>query len=280
MIRWRWGKWIGIALSYALGVTMLFPFLWMVSTSFKSPGDVFNFPIEWIPNPIELDGYLYVWKNAILGVSFFTFYINSIKVAVIVLIGTYFACSMSAYAYAKIKFTGRNVLFLIKMSTMMIPFQVTMIPTFMIYRKLELLDTHAALWLHVFFGSTFGVFLLRQFFMSIPDELSEAARIDGAGHARIYWYVILPLTKPAMSALLVLTFVSTWNNYEAPLLYLRSPELFTIPLGLKVMSDDIYNIHYPGIMAGVVSSLIPILIIFALGQRYFIQGITFSGVKG
>jgi multiple sugar transport system permease protein len=269
-----------MAFSFGLALSMLFPFLWMVSTSFKMPVQVFRYPIEWIPDPIVYDGYVYVWKRSLIGVSFIVFYWNSIKIAAIVLIGTFFSCSMAAYAYAKIKFAGRNTLFMLKLATMMIPFQITMIPTFIIYKNFGLLDTHMALWLQAFFGGAFGTFLLRQFFVSVPDELSEAARMDGAGHWTIYWRILLPLTKPALMTLMVLTFVGTWNNYEAPLLYIRTASLYTIPIGLKVMSDDIENLNYPGIMAGVVSSVIPILILFALTQKYFVQGMNYSGIKG
>ncbi|MBP1992405.1 carbohydrate ABC transporter permease [Paenibacillus eucommiae] len=273
-------KFIRIIIAYAIAACMLLPFLWMVSTSFKNPADVFQFPIKWIPNPINLDGYKYVWKSSVLGVSFYTFYWNSLKVAFFVLAGTFFSCTLAAYAYARINFTGRSVIFMVMIATMMIPFQVTMIPIFMMYKELGLLNTHMALWLPSFFGSMFGVFLLRQFIISLPLELSEAAVIDGAGHFRIYWNIVLPLIKPAITALLILTLVATWNNYEAPLLFIRSAELFTIPVGLKAMADDIYNINYSGIMAGVVSSIVPILLLFALGQRYFVQGLTFSVVKG
>lgn len=274
------GTLLKYAFRYALAASMLIPFLWMVSTSFKTAQNVFEFPIRWIPDPIDLDGYRYIWSGSSLGVKFAVFYFNSFKVALIVIVGTYFSCSLAAYAYSKIAFKGRELFFLIKISTMMVPFQVTMIPTFILYRNFGLLDTHAALWLPSFLGSSFGVFLLRQFYRGIPDDLTESARIDGAGHLRIYWSMILPLTKPAMVSLIVLTFIATWNNYETPLLYLRSPGLYTIPLGLKVMVDDIYNVNYPGIMAGVVCSLIPILVLFAAAQKYFVQGIAFSGTKG
>lgn len=272
-------KFARIIIGYALALSMLLPFLWMVSTSFKSPGDVFEYPINWIPDPFTWNNYRSVLTIPLLGVSFITFYINSVKVVVLVLIGTFFSCSLAAYAYSKIKFPGRDTLFLIKVSTMMIPFQILMLPTFIIFRELGLLDTLASLWLLSFFGASFGVFLLKQFYLSIPESLSEAARIDGAGHLRIYWSLILPLTKPAMTVLLVLVFVGTWNNYEMPLLYIRSPELFTIPIGLKVMSDDIYTINYANMMAGVVLSVIPIFLMFTFAQKYFIEGVVFTGVK-
>jgi len=273
-------KLLRIVIAYAIAACMLLPFLWMMSTSFKNPADVFEFPIKWIPDPINLDGYRYVWQASVIGVPFYVFYWNSLKVAFLVLAGTFFSCTLAAYAYARIEFAGRSLIFMILIATMMIPFQVTMIPIFIMYKELGLLNTHMALWLPACFGSMFGVFLLRQFIKSIPMELSEAAVIDGAGHARIYWSIVLPLIKPAVTALLVLTLVSTWNNYEAPLLFLRSAELYTIPVGLKAMADDIYNINYSGIMAGVVSSIVPILLLFVFGQRYFVQGITFSVTKG
>ena len=265
---------------YCLALFMLIPFLWMLSTSFKNQNQVFDYPIKWIPNPVNVDGYVYVWEKALIGVSFYVFYLNSIKIALVAMVGSFFSCSLAAYAYTKINFKGRDTIFFIKIATMMIPAQVTMIPTFIIYSKLGLVDTHAALWLPAFFGSAFGTFLLRQFFMTIPDELCESAFIDGAGHLKIYWNIVLPLTKPAIATLLILTFVAVWNNYEAPLLYLRTPKLYTIPIGLKAIASDELNVHYPGLMAGCVSSIIPILFLFIIGQKYFVEGISFSGIKG
>jgi ABC-type sugar transport system, permease component len=274
------GKIFKVFILALIAVVMLIPFLWMISASFKSPAQIFEFPVKWIPQPISLDGYKYVWGRATIGVSFYLFYLNSIKVSLIVLIGTFFSCSMAAYAYTKINFSGRDTIFLIKISTMMIPFQVTMLPTFIIYRKLGLIDRHASLWIAAFLGTAFGTFLLRQFFASIPDELCESARIDGAGHLRIYWNVILPLGKSALATLLVLTFVATWNDYETPLLYLRTPKLFTIPLGLRAMAADIEYSNEQGNMAGAVSSVIPVLLIFLAAQKYFVKGIAFTGIKG
>jgi len=187
---------------------------------------------------------------------------------------------MAAYGYAKINFRGRDVIFLIKLATAMIPAQVTMIPMFLVYKNLGLLDTHMALWITSFFGTTFGTFLLRQFFVTIPNELCESARIDGAGHLRIYWTVILPLVKPALSALMIFTFVSSWNNYETALIYLRTASKYTLPLGLAMMRTDRDHLHYSGMMAGAVVSVIPILLVFVIGQRYFIEGVTFTGIKG
>ncbi|MCU6708815.1 carbohydrate ABC transporter permease [Paenibacillus sp. J5C_2022] len=273
-------KWIRAIISYIIAISMLFPFLWMVSTSFKEPGKVFSFPIQLIPDPVKFDGYIYVWKASLIGVSFGTLYLNSIKIAAIVLVGTYFSCSIAAYAYAKINFWGRNVLFLLKISSMMIPFQVIMLPTFMVYRHMGFIDTHISLWIHAFLGTAFGTFLLKQFFSAIPDELCEAARIDGAGHARIYWSIAMPMIRPAIATLLTMTIISTWNDYESPLLFIRSPELYTIPIGLKVMADDVFRINYPGIMAGVVSSVIPILLLLVFFNKYIMKGFTFTGVKG
>ncbi|HHW49765.1 MAG TPA: carbohydrate ABC transporter permease [Clostridiaceae bacterium] len=262
-----------------MAIIMVVPFLWMISASFKVPSQIFEFPIKWIPDPISFDGYKYVWQRPIIGVTFGKFYLNSIKVALIVLVGTFFSCSLAAYGYTKIHFKGRDAIFLLKIATMMIPFQVIMVPTFIVYRNLGLVDTHAALWLIAFLGTPFGTFLLRQFFLTIPDELCESTRIDGAGHFRIYWHIILPLSKPALVTLLILTFVVTWNDYETPLLYLRSPNLFTIPLGLRAMASDIEYSNEAGNMAGAVSAVVPILIVFIAAQKYFIKGIAFTGIK-
>lgn len=271
---------IKTVIMYGLAILMIIPFLWMISTSLKNQNQVFDFPIKWIPRPVNIEGYEYLWKRAVIGVSFGVFYINSIKVTLIAMVGTFFSCSLAAYGYTKIDFKGRDTLFLIKISTMMIPTVVTMLPTFIVFRILGLLDHHAALWLPAFFGSAFGTFMLKQFFMGIPNELCESAFIDGAGHFKIYWNIVLPHAKPALTSLLILTFVGVWNNYESPLLYLRNTKLFTLPIALKVISNDELNVHYPGLMAGCVCSVVPIILIFILGQKYFVEGISFTGVKG
>ena len=263
-------------LVWMLGIMMVIPFVWMVSTSFKGINSVFTFPIEWIPKNPTLKGYQALFSGTI---PFFTYFFNSVKVSAIALVGTFFSCTMAGYAYAKIRFYGRDKLFMLKLITTMLPSMVTMLPTYMIYSKLGLLNTHASLWLGYFFGGTFGVFLMRQAFLSIPDSLIESARLDGASNFRIYWSIALPNTKGSVSTLLFMYFLWSWNDYEKPLLYLWDKKLFTLPLAVKVFSDDQMQ-NYPAIMAANVIMLLPIMIAFISCQKFFVKSLVGSAVKG
>lgn len=267
---------IATLLVWLLGIMMVIPFVWMVSTSFKGINSVFSFPIEWIPKNPTLKGYQALFSGTI---PFFTYFFNSVKVSAIALVGTFFSCTMAGYAYAKIKFYGRDKLFMMKLITTMLPGMVTMLPTYMIYSKLGLLNTHASLWLGYFFGGTFGVFLMRQAFLSIPDSLIESARLDGANNFRIYWSIALPNTKGSVSTLLFMYFLWSWNDYEKPLLYLWDKKLFTLPLAVKVFSDDQMQ-NYPAIMAANVIMLLPIMIAFISCQKFFVKSLVGSAVKG
>jgi multiple sugar transport system permease protein len=260
----------------AAGIMMVFPFLWMISASFKGINDVFEFPIRWIPNPISTKGYELLFSGK---VPFGVFYKNSIIIAVLGLTGTFLSCTMAGYSYAKINFVGRDKIFLIKLTTTMIPSMVTILPTFMIYSKLGLINTRAALWVPWFFGGAMGVFIMRQFFVTLPNELIEAARIDGASHPRIYWNIALPSSRSAIATLLFLYFISIWNDYERPLLYLRSRELFTLPFAVKYFADDQFQ-NYPAIMAANVCMLIPIIVLFFVCQKSFVRSIITTGIKG
>ncbi|MDD2407032.1 MAG: carbohydrate ABC transporter permease [Sphaerochaetaceae bacterium] len=256
--------------------TMVLPFLWMVSSSFKDSVSMFKFPIEWIPKTLNFSGYETVWKGQI---PFSVFFINSLKVTFLAVVGTVISCSMGGYAYAKLKFIGRDSLFLAKLATMMIPSQITMLPTFMIFKWLGLINSHAALWIPFFLGQPFGTFLMRQYFLKVPDELLDSARIDGASQSRIFVTIAMPLVRAGLSVLVFLYFVWAWNNYEGPLLYIRSTTLYTLPLALKYFSDE-FSTNYTAIMAASVSMTIPILFLFVALQRFFIEDITSTGLKG
>ena len=263
-------------LIWFMGIAMIVPFIWMLSTSFKGINDVFSFPIEWIPRKPTLAGYAALFSGR---VSFWTYLLNSVKVVAIALTGTLFSCTMAGYAYAKIPFVGRNKLFMVKLMTTMLPGMVTMIPTYMIYSKLHLIDTHAALWIGSFCGGTFGVFLMRQAFVTIPDSLIEAARVDGAGHWRTFWSVALPNVKTSVATLLFMYFLWTWNDYERPLLYIWTETKYTLPLAVKSFSDD-QSTNYPAIMAANVFMLLPIMTFFITCQRFFVESLVSSGIKG
>lgn len=265
-------------LKYAVAIisslSMVVPFLWMLSASFKDDTDVFNFPIEWIPSVIHWENYANIWQKANYPLLFG----NTVKLLVLITLLQVLTSTLAAYAFSKIEFPERNKLFLAYLGTLMVPFQVFMIPQFMIIRNLGLADTHLALILIQAF-SPMGVFLIKQHYDTIPKELSEAARIDGLNELGIYARIILPLSKPAVASLVIFTTVAVWNDFLAPLIYLNSPKKFTIQLGLRNMISE-YTAEYASIMAASVISLVPILIVFIVCQRFFVEGVTAGGVKG
>ncbi|MFP4442512.1 MAG: carbohydrate ABC transporter permease [Spirochaetia bacterium] len=259
-----------------VALTCLSPLLWMVSASFKFESDVFSFPVQWLPerwNAVE--NYREVWTGTS---NFALYYWNSIKVAVLSTMLLLLTASMAAYAFTKIKFRGREILFWIYLAAMMIPMQVTLVPKFMIARWFGIYDTHFVLIVMGAF-SAFAVFLLKQNMDMIPSSLTESAQIDGANHFRIYLNIIIPIIKPVLAIQGILKFVWTWNNYQMPLIFLKSKELYTIQLGLAEFADE-SGVYYSLVMAGSVSAILPLIIIFLIGQRYILKGITVGSVKG
>lgn len=273
-------KMVRTLLMLAVSAAMVYPFLWMLAASFTEERSIFANPFSFLPNPVNLDGYRTVWVKPVLGLPMWVYYWNSIKTTLLATAGAVATCTLAGYAYAKIKFPGRDAIFLLILATMMIPYQVVLLPNFMIYKELGLVDTHAALWLGACFGSPFGMFLCKQYFATIPYELNESAEMDGANHARAFASIMIPLAKPIIATLVILNFLGYWNNYEGPLIYLRSPELYTLPIALKVMFDDKFFVQYAGVMAGSVSAALPMLLVFIFAQHYFVQGITIGSVKG
>lgn len=278
-LRGRLVLWARLLLSHALLITgailMIVPFLWMLSSSLKTEGDVFIFPPEWIPNPVQWDNYPRTFEI----VPFGQFGINSLNVAVLSTIGQLFSCSTAAYCFARLRFPGRDLLFLVLLATLMVPGQVTMIPIFLIMRALGWVNTLYPLIVPAFLGGAFGTFLLRQFFLTMPSELEDAARMDGAGDFGIYWRIFLPLSKPALATLGVFVFLSRWNDLLGPVIYLSDQNKMTIPVGLTFFQGE-YSTAWNLLMAGSLISLLPILVLFAVAQRYFVQGIVMTGIKG
>lgn len=259
-----------------LGFFMVLPFVWMISASMKYEIDVFKFPIEWIPQRTRLvKNYLEVWAGE---APFALYYYNSIKVTVVSTFIALFIGSLAAYGFSKVKFAGRDRLFMLYIATMVIPDQATMLPRFIYFKWLGIYDSHICLIVSVMFSIT-AIFFLRQSMLSIPAELSDSARIDGAGHFKIYGRIVLPLTKPSLATLAILKFIWTWNDYQNPLIFLTNPKLFTIQLGIKMFSDR-YGSFYSLIMAAAVSAILPLFIVFAIGQKNVIAGITAGSVKG
>jgi multiple sugar transport system permease protein len=256
------------------GLIMVGPFLWMVSTSLKSDQQAYVFPPVWMPDPVMWSNYSTIWN----ALPFDRFILNSTIVAVFVTLGQLLTCSLGAYAFARLRFPGRETLFVLYLATLMIPFQVTMIPIFILIKELRWLDTYQGLIVPAIF-SPYGTFLLRQFFRTIPRELEDAAKIDGCGYARIFWQIILPLSKPALATLGIFVFMSSWNSFLWPLLITNSLAMKTLPLGVSYLLGQ-YTVYWNLLMAGATLALLPILIIFFFAQRYFIEGITLTGLKG
>lgn len=253
---------------------MLIPFVWMISASFKMNKDVFVFPIEWIPSNPRPQNYVDIWTR----IPLLRFILNTAKITIIVTLLQLFTSSFAAYAFAKLNFKGKNVLFLGYIATIALPWQAYMVPQFMMMRSWGLNNTHLAIiCLQAF--SAFGVFLMKQFYEGVPTELCEAARIDGLSEYGIWARIMLPLSKPAISTLIIFTFVSTWNDFLGPLIYLTKTELKTIQIGLRMFITQ-YSAEYGLIMAGSVIALIPVLIVFLSLQKYFVQGVASSGLKG
>ena len=253
---------------------MLIPFVWMLSASFKMNKDVFSFPIEWIPSNPRPRNYMDIWTK----IPLLTFIGNTAKLTIIVTLLQLFTSSFAAYAFAKLNFKGKKVLFLGYIATIAVPWQAYMVPQFMMMRSWGLNNTHLAIiCLQAF--SAFGVFLMKQFYEGVPSELCEAARIDGLSEYGIWWRIMLPLSKPALSTLTIFTFVSTWNDFLGPLIYLTKTELKTIQIGLRMFISQ-YSAEYGLIMAASVIALIPVLIVFLALQKYFVQGVASAGLKG
>lgn len=256
-----------------LAALMILPFLWMVSASLKLEKDVFRYPFEWLPTTPIWQNYSDIWTK----VPFLTFTFNTAKLTLIITLLQLFTSSFAAYAFAKLDFRGRNILFLAYISTIAIPWQVYMVPQFIMMRHLGLSDTHLALILLQAF-SAFGVFLMRQFYVTVPTELIEAARIDGMSEYGIWARIMLPLSKPPLATLTIFTFVFVWNDFMGPLIYINSEELKTIQLGLRMFISQ-YSAEYALIMAASLVSLIPVFILFFSFQRFFVEGVASTGIK-
>jgi len=257
-----------------ISLLMLVPFAWMLSSSLKLDKDVFIVPIQWIPENPQWENYIKIWTKIPLA----KFVVNTAKLTVIVTLLQLFTSSFAAYAFAKLNFRYKNALFLAYVATIAVPWQVYMVPQFMMMRSFGLNDTHLAIiCLQAF--SAFGVFLIRQFYISIPDELCEAARIDGLNEFGIFSRIVLPLGKPAMATLTIFTFTNVWNDFMGPLIYLKTKELKTIQLGIRMFISQ-YGADYAWIMAASVCSLIPVVIVFLSCQKFFVEGVAASGIKG
>ena len=261
-------------LCVGVGISMVMPFVWMISASFKAKAEIFTTPIRWFPEVFRTINY----DTVLNEIPFPRYFLNTVKISVFVTAFQLITCSFAGYAFSKLEFPGRDKIFLGYLGTMMVPWHAIMIPQFIVIQKLGLYDSHSALILTGAF-SVFGVFIMRQNMLTIPNSLSEAARIDGCGPFGIYLKIILPLSKTGLATLTALTFTGVWNDYMGPMIYLDTDTLKTIQLGLATFKRE-FDTNYGAIMAGTVISLIPVVIVYALAQKYIVEGVAYTGLKG
>lgn len=257
-------------------ILMMLPFLWMFSTSLRPIQESFKLPPAWFPTEFRWETYTAVFDSSVPVVQFA---LNSVKVTFFVTLGQLLTCSMAGYAFARLKFPFRNTLFVLLLASLMVPGQVTIIPVFIIMRNLGLVDSHLSIILP-FLTSAFGVFLMRQFFLTLPQELIDAAKIDGSGPWTTFIRIALPLAGPSLAALTIITFNNTWNNYFYPLIFLNTWEKMTLPLGITALRGYLASNSASVIMAAVTLAILPVLLVFLFAQRWFIAGITRTGIKG
>ena len=284
-MQYRLGHWLRIALLLIISLIVLAPLLWMVSTSLRLPAESFDLPPKWLPTDFYWQNYQQIFtvgsqtESTIgTGTDFGRYLLNSTTVTIAIVIGQLATASLAGYAFARLEFPGRAILFWVVMATMMIPLQATIIPVFVLISKLKLSNTLSAL-IYPAWPTAFGTFLLRQYFLQIPKEFEEAAVIDGASSWQVFAKVFLPLVAPGQAILAVLAFNTYWNEFFRPMVFLNNKPLFTLPLGLVAMQGEFGTTSISVVLAGVVLSMVPVLIIYTFGQRYLIEGLMVGGVK-
>ena len=259
-----------------LGAILVFvPFAWTISTSLKTEAQTLKSPPEWIPNPVQWQNY----PDALTARPFARYYKNTFIITILSVIGQVLSSAVVAYGFARFRFPGRNLLFIIVLTTLMIPFQMLIIPRFILFKELGWLDTFLPLIVPNFFGGAFSIFLLRQYFMTVPLELDEAAKIDGANAFQRFWSIMLPLARPALGAVAVFEFMSTWQDFLGPLIYLSSDRNYTVSVGLAAFRNDYFTAWHLFMAAAAVAMLVP-LVVFFIAQKYFISGVTLTGAGG
>jgi multiple sugar transport system permease protein len=263
-----------------LSIMFIFPLVWMVTTSLKVPGTELVWPPQWIPRPVTFENYENLFTGRVARyLPFLTFLWHSTYIATLVVVGRLVICSASGFAFARMRFPGSSLAFGMLMFSMLMPSVVLIIPLYSLYSRIGWIDTHYPLIVPAIFASTFGVFLFRQFFMTLPQDLDDAARVDGAGYFRIFWEIALPQSKPIMATLAIFSFEGSWNDFQTALIYITTLKNQTLPVGLQAFNQQ-YNTDYSMLMAGSVLAILPILILFVAFQRYFVQGITVTGLRG
>lgn len=271
----KWARFLNYAVLAVCSIAMLFPFYWMARSSFMTDREILSMPIQWLPSRYNLENY----QNAFEKAPFGRYFVNSFLIVLLNMAGAILSSSFIAFGFTRLRFKGRDFWFALLLSTMMIPYTVLMIPQFIGWQAVGAYNTFWPLVLPAFFGSAFNVFLVKQFYMGIPKEYDEAALVDGANYLTIYARIIVPMAKPALCTVGVFTFMSVWNDFMGPLLYLDAPELKTVSLGLQYFMGQ-NNSQWNLLMAASTVITIPMIVVYFIAQRYFIEGITFSGLKG
>jgi multiple sugar transport system permease protein len=275
LVRRAFGRMLVYLLLGIMSVSAAIPFLWMVSSSLMTRAEAQSWPPRYWPARPQWANYSF---TLVTGLPLGVFFLNSTKIAVLTVVGVILSSSLVAYAFARVKFRGRGILFGLLLGTLMVPYQVTMVPVFVLMKMLGWYNTHYPLWVPAWTGSAYWIFLLRQFFMTIPRDLDEAAEMDGAVPPRIWWSIYMPLSRPALATVAVFSFVSSWNDFFNPLIYLGKEELYTVQIALAYFRNQ-YTIDIPHLMAMSILAMSPTLILFVIAQRYFVQGIALTGLK-
>jgi multiple sugar transport system permease protein len=266
---------VRLVLLVSIAIVMLLPFAWLASSSLKTQNDVFQYPPQWIPNPPQFQNYV----DALTYKPFGTYLKNTLIITMLNVIAVVCTSSLCAYGFARIRFRGRDFWFGIVVATILLPNVILLVPQFIIFTQLGWVDTFLPLVVPLFFGGgAFNIFLLRQFFASIPEELADAARIDGCSEFGIYWRIMLPLSRPALITVGIFTFLAAWNDLLGPIIYLRTPDNFTLAVGLALFRSQL-NTRWELLMAASTATILPVIILFFLAQRYFIRGIVTTGLK-
>lgn len=275
----RFFQGVELTILYAILIIMslcfIVPFFWLISSSFKEPSELFQVPVRWFPKAIQFANYEKMFNT----IPFWLYLGNTVNIVIWNIIGSLISCSLVAYGFSRLRWPGRDKVFILVLVTMILPFQVTMIPQFLMFQKLGWVGTPLPLTVTAFFGNPFYIFLLKQFFSILPDELTQAARIDGAGEFRIFWQICIPLARPAMATVAIFSFMRCWNDYIGPLLYLSDNRQYTLSIGVQLIRSTL-DPKWEVLMAAGVVMVMPVLVIFFLTQKYFIQGISMSGIKG
>ncbi len=272
----KWQDVVSYAVLTLAAILVLMPLLWMFSTSLRPLADSYKLPPQWLPTSWRWENYLAPFES---NVPFELFFLNSLKISALTTLGQLITCSMAGYAFARLRFPGREFLFMFLLASLMVPGQVTIIPIYLMMAELKLVNTHASLILPALI-SVFGVFLMRQFFKQMPQELFDAARVDGAGHLRSFLQIALPLAGPGLATLGIITFNATWNGYFAALIFLTSWEKMTLPQGIALLTGYMNSGNPSVVMAAVGLAILPVLIVFLVAQRWIIEALTRSGLKG